>query len=954
MTDLGKASRSHADALCMIRGTALFLTLLTGASGLVYQVAWQKLLASLLGSHSEATAAVLALFLGGLSAGYMLFGAVSTRVVARGGSPLLVYGAVECAIGALALGFAPMFAGIQALSLALPHGSPAVSFALDVGLSALLILPPTILMGGTIPLLTQGLSRRVADATRFHSAVYAFNTAGAFVGAIAAAFVLIPALGLELTIQAMGCVNLGAGLSFVALRRHGIAIASRDTAEQDVRHPVDGFAVYAVVALLAGFAMMSLQTTLNRLGALALGASPFTFAVVVAIFVLSIAIGSFAVAALPRVRPTWVALSQWALTLLLLVIYPHMENSGFWAYVLHSNIGLDTAAAPYYTAVFLSVFAIALVPLALSGALLPLLFHHLREQAEDLGHTAGRLYAWNTAGSLLGALLGGYLLLFWLDLHHIYRLSVVALAVASALLTPRVGLARGHVAALALVGVLCVVAFQPAWRADRLAMGLFRSRIPAEEVATEPDVYFTGSERFRSAPVIFATDDPSTTVTVTANAVGREIIVNGKSDGQIPNDNMTTGLLALLPVLYSDGCERAFVIGYGTGMTVGELAALECTREVVVAEISRGVVEAAPLFESVNRGALANPKTRLVQSDAYRTLLRDQSRYDVIVSEPSNPWVSGVENLYSLEFLRAARDHLAPGGVYAQWYHVYETNNEALALVLATFREVFGRVAVWNGRDSDLILLGFANTDLEPDIERLEARYGGEGFKRQLSAIGLTSFPRLIAHEVLPPGVVAALSLPSELHTLVHPVLSDVAARGFYRKQTAEVPIGLGRQAAAIGARNALGGRLLSDGSPETRLEYMRGSCDLSLSRCATLFAAWLHESPGDPLLRASLARARQNQRLSIALAPRVLEGLAAFYGSDATAGAPPSFELASDLARLYQKYYHHAAPFRAGSLHLAWQRCAETDARCRDRLESMLGQGITSGPADYEVSLRP
>ena len=183
----------------LVRATALLLTVLTGFSGLVYEVTWQKYLATLLGSHSEATAAVLALFLGGLSVGYALFGARHaarrrSAPQARGEAPrlLLLYGAVEAGIGVYALLFPWLFRAVHALSLAIPHEAGGVGFALDVALSALLVLPPAVLMGGTIPILTQALSRSLDDATRLHAQVYAFNTAGAFVGALAAAFVLIP------------------------------------------------------------------------------------------------------------------------------------------------------------------------------------------------------------------------------------------------------------------------------------------------------------------------------------------------------------------------------------------------------------------------------------------------------------------------------------------------------------------------------------------------------------------------------------------------------------------------------------------------------------------------------------------------------------------------------------------------------------------------------------------
>ena len=191
----------------MVRVVALALTVVTGFSGLVYEVAWQKYLAVLLGSHSEATAAVLAIFLGALALGYALFGRVARRLVDRAfeqGRParlLVTYGCVEMAIGVYAFAFPLAFSGVQALSLALPVADSFFAFGIDVALCALLIGPPAVLMGATVPLLTQGLSRGLEDATRLHALVYATNTAGAFVGALSAAFVLVP-LALILIVSA--------------------------------------------------------------------------------------------------------------------------------------------------------------------------------------------------------------------------------------------------------------------------------------------------------------------------------------------------------------------------------------------------------------------------------------------------------------------------------------------------------------------------------------------------------------------------------------------------------------------------------------------------------------------------------------------------------------------------------------------------------------------------------
>jgi hypothetical protein len=385
------------------------------------------------------------------------------------------------------------------------------------------------------------------------------------------------------------------------------------------------------------------------------------------------------------------------------------------------------------------------------------------------------------------------------------------------------------------------------------------------------------------------------------------------------------------------------VIGFGTGKTVGELAALDTTSEVVVAEISPGVIQAAPYFETGNRRALSNPKTRLVRSDAYRALSRDDTQYDVIVSEPSNPWVVGVENLYTLEFLSAARKRLSPGGVYAQWFHLYETDDDSLDLVLSTFRQVFGRIAVWIGQDSDLIILGFENDAFENDLARLEAQFSRRDFHEQLTALPVQSLHRLVAHEMLPPGVVHELELKDRTHTLLHPLLSDIAARAFYRKDTAEVPIGLSLRAIEIGARQSLAHQLLEKSHDvESRLEFMRGVCDIDpKTHCATVFAHWLHEQPEHPKLLESLEKVRASAYYADALTPEIVEELADFYDENPGEQSPTTFDAAEEIANRYERYYHYAVPFAPIALHDAWRRCAEDDSHCRARLDEAVAQRL-------------
>jgi spermidine synthase len=922
----------------LLRAAVLALTVLTGFSGLVYEVAWQRYLATLLGSHSEATAAVLGLFLGGLSLGYSLFGRVTRwrlgRAAARGVAPrlLLLYGCVEASIGLHALAFPWLFGGVRALSFAIPHAPGGPGFALDVALAALLILPPCVLMGGTIPILTQALARSLADATRIHAFVYAFNTAGAFLGALAAALVLIPWLGLERVVWAMGAVNLAAGttLGALGLRRREVFAAGGESASPP---PVG---IYAAAALLVGFAAMTLEIVLIRLGGLSLGSSQFTFAMVVAVFVLCIALGSFAVSALPRIGPRTLVAAQWSLVALLLILYPWLPDAPWAAHVLRSWFrDNEHAFYPYHLTVFASALALLALPVGLSGATLPLIFHHLRRQVGDLGAAAGRLYAWNTVGSLLGALLGGYLLFFWLDLDQVYRVALGAVVASALLLTVHLfELPRAATLAFVLVPALAGVALLEPWEPMRLSSGAFRRREPTP-VSYEGPARFYHSE----SNVVFYDDDPNSSVAVWETAMndGKKdvaIITNGKPDGSIHFDYPTMGLAALVPGLFAERAESAFVIGFGTGVTVGELAALRSMQRVVVAEISPAVITAGRWFETRNQGALRSPKTRIVISDAYRALLRSPDQYDVIASEPSNPWVTGVEMLYSREFLEAARGRLRPGGVYCQWFHTYENDSAVVQLVLRTYASVFDHVAVWYAMGPDLLLLGFRDPDHAVDLRRLRARVAEPEMTAALRRAGVTSLPALLAHELLPLDVVNAAGLEGDVQTLLQPVLSFRAGRAFFVGRNAALPATTQPAPAAAGANHSLLGRLSAESggtlSDEVHHQLAAEACKHLATVCATFLARWMHEHPESEAREALLATARTKPGFATHLAPQQLATLTGLFGAGLAENGAATPETARRVTDLFVRYYHHGAPFSREVLAALWRRCDDAKGeRC-------------------------
>ena len=258
--------------------------------------------------------------------------------------------------------------------------------------------------------------------------------------------------------------------------------------------------------------MMCIQTTLNRIGALSLGASHFTFAMVVAVFVLCIALGSFAVSALRSIPPLLIVGSQWLLVGLLALLYFELENAPYYAHVVRSLFAsLPASFYPYHFFVFLGMLVVLLVPIGLSGALLPLVFHHLRNEMGELGGVAGRLYAWNTLGSLLGALLGGYALLFFVDLHHVFAIALGALVVGAGILSVLVLRLPVLAAALATAAALGACLVLPDWEPLRMSSGLFRQRTALPQT-------FAGARRAVREPESRVRRSSSTTTTPPARS----------------------------------------------------------------------------------------------------------------------------------------------------------------------------------------------------------------------------------------------------------------------------------------------------------------------------------------------------------------------------------------------------------------------------------------------------
>jgi spermidine synthase len=429
--------------------------------------------------------------------------------------------------------------------------------------------------------------------------------------------------------------------------------------------------------------------------------------------------------------------------------------------------------------------------------------------------------------------------------------------------------------------------------------------------------------------VLFHDDDPTGTVVVTSGN-SRSIITNGKSDGNLRIDYTTMALAGLVPALLCDDPARALVIGWGLGVTAGELGSLDDVKEVVAVEISPGVLEAAPLFDAGNQNASTNPKIQTIRSDAYRALLRSEGQFGVIASEPSNPWVMGVEMLFSEEFLRAARDRLIPGGVYAQWFHLYEVDEATLKIVLRTFRAVFGDMAIWFTMGSDVLLLGFKDPTPALDIDRLRARFERADFRAGFGRAAVGSWIQLLAHEIVPLGAVAATEMAGPLHTLRHPILSDSAARAFFAGGRVPVPRMPSVAASQAAARNSLLKRELAGNQPSEDVleELTRHACAmLQPVECALLLARWTASHPDSPRLVQTTKELRSADHLSVsanALSASTIEALVKLHrGHPLTSPESPGpVNNAVTTSSFYAAYFHHAFPFDRSVVIQAWSKC--------------------------------
>ena len=738
---------------------------ITGATALVFEVVWTRLLLLPLGTTPVAVGVVLGAFMGGMAIGSYVAG---WRVFTRH-DPIVIYAVLEGWAGAYGLASPAL---LRAVDVAPPE--------LRFGVALLLLLPATVAMGASLPLLSRALGQGTAQPAVVVGHLYAATTAGAFLGPIAAVFYLFPAFGLHATLVIAAGVNLVVFAGLLASRRvlpDFVPIESREW------QPREGRVDRIVLAALAtsGAVAMIYEVAWGRMLAMVYGSSVYGVSIMLSTFLFGLAGGSALAAFVLRRRPAsrlalaWLLIGSAGTGFASLLVAQRLPFVFVDLYRLYGSVeGRDPA-------LFLIQFvaaALLMLPSTLClGAMLPVATSVAPADA-NLGRQVSRLYAGNLIGSALGALVASGLLLAALGIEFSVRAaSLVALAtsVLVVLKSPKLHLVT---TAMALFGAVSILALDPSGGRLVTSFGLYSSA-PSYIEYDEDDANGV-RELVASHNLLYYRDGPAATVAVQQVDRYKLLKINGKTDASNRGvDVETQMLLGHLPLMAADARHVA-VIGWGSGMTAG--AVLSHPVESVDAfEIEPAVVEASRYFEPSNGRPLNDPRLRLISGDARSLLGRADEVYDLIISHPSNPWITGVANLFTQDFFELAMSRLTSDGIFCQWVPLYGMSEASTRSLVATFRSVFPHTLAF--RDRDLILLG-SDRPIRFSFQRLLERFEDPSVKQSLEQAFVRYPTDLLVKLRLDDAGVETFSRGAPLNTDDNMRLELAAPRTLYQDRT--------------------------------------------------------------------------------------------------------------------------------------------------------------------------
>jgi len=732
-----------------------FLLFGSGFCALIYQTTWLREFRLVFGGSTAASAAVCGVFMAGLGFGGIVLG----RHAESKERPLAFYARLEFLI-ALSAALSPLLilcarhlylnlGGTDALGL-------AIGTLMRLFLVALIVGIPTFLMGGTLPAAARAAVAPNDTGRRALGLLYGCNTIGAVAGALAGTFYLFENFGNRLTLWWAVGLNL-----LVALCAVRISATERspdpDFSEEESVPGAQPFFVF-VVAAGVGFAFFLMEIVWYRMLAPLLGGSTFSFGLILACALLGIGFGGVAYGFFNLKRAA--SLQLFALTCAAEAFFIALP------YALGDRIAMATmllqplGTLGFYGHVIAwsAICLLVIFPASfIAGLQFPLLIALLGSGRKGVGSQTGAAYAWNTVGALTGSLAGGFGFLPLFSAPGVWKLVVLLLSglslVAVCLEIYRSQKWNRLIFPLTTIAaaVLMLAATGPTafWRHSQIGVGYLR------QYHASPNEMRDLVYRIRRQ-VLWEKDGVESSVAL-ANPDAAAFLVNGKSDGNAKTDAATQVMSGLIGAALHPKPEKAMVIGLGTGSTAGWLAAVPTIQRVDAVELERSILQVAQDCTAVNHQALSNPKLHLHIGDGRENLLTSPETYDLVVSEPSNPYRAGVANLFTRDFYLSVRDRLRPGGLFLQWIQTYDIDDRTIEILYETIGSVFPTVDTWQTQEGDLLLV--AGEQVAPiDLDALRTCLGQEPYNTAMRvAWSATSAEDFLAHHIANPEVAAAL-----------------------------------------------------------------------------------------------------------------------------------------------------------------------------------------------------
>ena len=695
-----------------MNGAWLFLAAYaaSGLAGLIYEVAWVRTLTLYMGHTTAATSTVVAAFMGGMAAGAAVGGRVAVRLTPR--RALIGYALLESVVVlmAVALPFA-LGASTPVLKWAYHDGTPGAVFPIVRLLLCLgVLMLPTAALGATFPFAVRWFVSASDRTGQSAGRLYAANTAGAAIGTLGAGFLLIPAIGvIGTTLVGVAASVLAIVVVLIVARRTG------DEERKDVPRALKARAkkvdepprrwLAGVALALTGFATFLYEITWTRVFSLIIGPSTYAFAATVTGTIAGLAVGSAIGSALAgRVRRPEFPLAI-ALVAAVLAASWASAYAGAWPLAIAEQLAGSPQAfsQPLFSHAALAAALVAPTAIGL-GIAFPLALEIAGARDHSVAARLGTVYAINTLASVGGSLVAGFVALPILGLQNTLRLAGSILTCgALVVLVGGTMSRRARVVGLVPAAVAAGLLFWSSpWDRALLASGGYKYAV---HVPKGLDL----STALKAGTLLYYREGPTGIVTVKRLTGELSLAIDGKVDASTGGDMLTQKTLAHLPLLLHAHARTICIIGLGSGVTLGS-ALVHPVEGVDVVEISPEVVEASGYFAVENRHALADHRTRLILGDGRSHLALSKRQYDVIISEPSNPWMAGVAALFTREFFTAARDRLTPDGIICQWAHTYDISNQDLRSIVATFASVFPNGTMWLVGDGDLLLVGSARS----------------------------------------------------------------------------------------------------------------------------------------------------------------------------------------------------------------------------------------------------